>query len=140
MVEGSSNPHSDYDTEVVKKSLKSRRLIFNFSNQPLTSPKYGNLTFFPSTSFNFKLFLNHQKISGFIEDFGYVYPGLVKEFYVNLKISNDCIVSSLVNNKEILLTLEEFGDCLGIPYAGDCIKHKYVCGAGEFKQYNEWVF
>lgn len=98
---GSSNLDHDFDTEVAPRTVKSRRLLFNFSTRPLTPPEYGNLDSFPSSSFNFHPLLTFQGISNFIKDFGYVYPNLVKEFYANLEITRDFSVSSLVKNTDI---------------------------------------
>ncbi|KAI5445251.1 hypothetical protein KIW84_013480 [Lathyrus oleraceus] len=112
---GSSNLDHDSDTEITPRTVKSKRLLFNFSTRPLTPPKYSNLDSFPSSSFKFHSLLTFQGIRNFIEDSGYVYPNLVKEFYANLEITRDFSVTSLVKNTEILLTLEELGVCLGIP-------------------------
>ncbi|KAI5431145.1 hypothetical protein KIW84_035343 [Lathyrus oleraceus] len=137
---GSFNPDHDSDTEVAPRTVKSRRLLFNFSTIPLTPPKYGNLDSFPSLSFNFHPLLTFQGISNFIEDSGYVYPDLVKEFYANLEITRDFSVSSLVKNTEIFLTLEEFGVCLSIPSTGVHLKHNLVCVATQFTNYEKWQF
>lgn len=136
----SSNPDHGSDTEVAPWTVKSRRLLFNFSTIPLTPPKYGNLDSFPSSSFNFHPLLTFQGIRNFLEDSGYVYPDLVKVFYANFEITRDCSVSSLVKNTEILLTLEEFGVCLGIPSTGVRLKHNFVCPATQFTDYEKWKF
>lgn len=137
---GSSNPDHDSDTEITPRTVKSKRLLFNFSTRPLTPPKYGNLDSFPSSSFKFHSLLTFQGIRNFIEDSGYVYPDLVKEFYANLEITRDFSVTSLVKNIEILLILEEFGVCLGIPSTGVHLKHNFVCAMTQFTNYEKWKF
>lgn len=96
-----------------------KRLFLSFKNHSLTPPKYGNLSTFLSSSFNFPALFHFHGLDVLIADSGPIYHNLVKAFYVNLSIGKGCIVSSVVKGKAILLTMEEFGKCLEVPFEGE---------------------
>lgn len=112
--------------ETLEPTLKERRLHFNFRNYPLNPPKYGNLALFPSLSFDFLALFHHQGLDSLIADSGPIYPDLVRIFYANPSIAKGCIFTSHVKGKYIVLTLEEFGKCLDIPYEGERILHVFT--------------
>lgn len=62
-----------------------------------------------------------------IYDFGPFYPDLVKVFYSNLSIDPDCVVKSSAKGKQIVLTMEDFGEFLSIPYEGERICQGFTC-------------
>ncbi|KAI5447087.1 hypothetical protein KIW84_014801 [Lathyrus oleraceus] len=95
-----------------------KRLLLSFKNHSLTLPKYGNLSTFLSSSFDFPALFHFQGLDVLIADAGPIYHNLVKAFYANLSIGKGCIVSSTIKGKEILLTMEEFGKCLEVPSEG----------------------
>lgn len=109
-------------------SLKTRRLIFDFWNWSLVSVKYGNLSSFPSHSFEFPKILRRQGVYSMVSDYGNFYPDLVKHFYANLVIipgDND-VLTSKVKNTDIILDLEAFGNCLEISVIGQAFHHGLV--------------
>ncbi|KAI5429316.1 hypothetical protein KIW84_034075 [Lathyrus oleraceus] len=103
---------------------REKRLLLGFRVRHLTPQKYGNLSTFLSTSFDFPALFHFQGLSVLIADSGRIYPNLVKTFYEFFSIGKGCIVSSIVKAKEILLTMEEFGKCLEVSYEG-IYKDKY---------------
>lgn len=63
-----------------------------------------------------------------VSDYGNFYPDLVKYFYADLAIipdDND-VITSKVKNTDIILDLEAFGNCLGIPYVYQAFHHGLV--------------
>ncbi|KAI5391865.1 hypothetical protein KIW84_076602 [Lathyrus oleraceus] len=117
-------------------SLKTRRLKFDFWNRSLMPVKYGNLSSFPSHSFDFLELLRRQRVYSMVSDCGNFYSDLVKDFYANLVIipSVKDILTSKVKNTKIILDLEAFGNCLGIPYKGQAFHHELV---PEWEGYNK---
>ncbi|KAI5416066.1 hypothetical protein KIW84_041204 [Lathyrus oleraceus] len=120
--EASSEPQ---ETEHHAPSLKTRRLIFDIRNRSLMPVKYGNLSSFPSHNFDFPELLRLQGVYSMVSDTGIFYPDLVKDFYANLVIisgDND-VLTSKVKNTDIILDLEAFEKCLGIPFVGKTFHH-----------------
>ncbi|KAI5442947.1 hypothetical protein KIW84_011834 [Lathyrus oleraceus] len=109
-------------------SLKTRRLTFDFRNRSLMPMKYGNLSSFPSHSFEVPELLRWQGVYSMVSDYGNFYPNLVKYFYANLVIipSDKDVLISKVKNTDIILDLEAFGNCLGIPYVGQAFHYGLV--------------
>lgn len=109
-------------------SLKSRRLTFDFWNRSLMPVKYGNLSSFPSHSFDFPELLRCQGVYSTVSDCGNYYPDLVKDFYANLVIvlSDKDVLTSRVKNTNIVMDLEVFGNCLGLPYKGQSFLHGFT--------------
>ncbi|KAI5441811.1 hypothetical protein KIW84_011029, partial [Lathyrus oleraceus] len=101
------------------RSSKEKRSLLAFRNKTLTTPKYGNLLYFTRDSFD--SMFSFQGLEVMISDFGPFYPDLVKAFYSNLSIDPGCVVKSLVEGKEIVLYMEDFGMCLSIPHEGERI-------------------
>lgn len=109
-------------------SLKTMRLTFYFWNRSLMPVKYGNLSSFPSHSFEFSKLLKRQGVYSVVFDYGNFYPDLVKDFYANLVIipGDNHVLTSMVKNTEIILNLEAFRNCLGISYVGQAFHHGLV--------------
>lgn len=89
-------------------------------------PKYCNLPSFSAHSFNFHEPLKYQHLESLISDSGPIYPDLVKEMFTNLSIGTGCVLSSKVKDKNIVLSLEEFGNCLDVPFEGQAIQHGFA--------------
>lgn len=88
--------------------------------------KYGNLSSFPSH--NFPELLGLQGVYSMVSDSRNFYPDLVKYFYANLVIipgDND-VLTSKVKNTDIILDLEAFRNCLGIPFVGQAFHHGLI--------------
>lgn len=125
--ENASNQALDsHDFETLEPTLKERRFHFNFKNYPLNPHKHGNLASFPSLSFDFLALFHHQGLDSLIADSKSIYPDLVRVFYANLSITKGYVFTSHVKGKDIVLTLEEFGKCLDIPYEGERILHGFT--------------
>ncbi|KAI5385749.1 hypothetical protein KIW84_072376 [Lathyrus oleraceus] len=109
-------------------SLKIRRLTFDFWNRSLIPVKYGNLSSFPSHSFYFSELFRRQGVYSMVSDCGIFYPDLVQYFYANLVIIPGFkdVLTSKIKNIKIILDLEVFGNCLGIPYKGQAFHHGLV--------------
>lgn len=90
-----------------------------FRNHVLKTPKYGNLSSFPTSSFDILKLLNHQGLGILISYFGLCFPYLVQTFYCNISISTWCIVKSCVKGNDIVLSMEDFGRCLDVSFEGD---------------------
>lgn len=105
---------------------REKKLLLNFINRSLTPQKFGNLSTFPSSSFDFPALFHFQELDALIADFGSIYSDLIRAFYANLSIGKCCFISSTVKGKKILLTMEEFGKCLEVPYVGERIFHGYT--------------
>src|SRR3954464_6096929 len=140
MGEGTSNPPINSDEEAPQPTLMQRRIQFPFWNRALTSVKYGNLESFPSDSFHFHPLLRFQGIKDFIETSDVVYPDLAKDFYAKLSISRNCTLSAIVKKTDIVLSLEEFGNCLGLPTEGVRIRHNIVCDEAGFENYEKYAY
>lgn len=90
--------------------------------------KYGNLSSFPSHSFDFPELLRRQRVYSMVSDCGNFYSDLVKYFYANLAIIpgvKDVLISK-VKNTEIILDLKAFGNYLGILYKGQAFHYELV--------------
>lgn len=123
--EASSQPQ---EAEQHTPSLKTRRLTFDFGNWPLMLVKYGNLSSFLSHNFDFPELLRLQRVYSMVSDTGNFYPDLVKYFYANLAIlpgDND-VLTSKVKSIDIIMDLEAFGNCLGVPFVGQTFHHGLV--------------
>lgn len=140
MGEGTSNPTNDSESVAPQPTMMQRRLQFPFRNRALTSVKYGNLASFPATSFNFNPLLRYQGITNFIGTSTFVYPDLAKDFYAKLSLSRDCTLSSHVKKTDIVLSLEDFGKCLGVPSEGARIRHSVVCDDEGFENYEKFAY
>ncbi|KAI5399932.1 hypothetical protein KIW84_065034 [Lathyrus oleraceus] len=140
MGEGTFNPTNDSKSVAPQPTMMQRRLQFPFWNRALTSVKYGNLASFPATSFNFNPLLRYQGITNFIGTSTFVYPDLAKDFYAKLSLSRDCTLSSHVKKIDIVLSLEDFGKCLGVPSEGARIRHSVVCDDKGFENYEKIAY
>ncbi|KAI5444191.1 hypothetical protein KIW84_012714 [Lathyrus oleraceus] len=140
MGEGTSNPTNDSESVAPQPTMMQRRLQFPFRNRALTLVKYGNLASFPATSFNFNPLLRYQGITNFIRTSTFVYPDLAKDFYAKLSLSRDCTLSSHVKKTDIVLSLEDFGKCLGVPFEGARIRHSVVCDDEGFENYEKFAY
>ncbi|KAI5388045.1 hypothetical protein KIW84_073944 [Lathyrus oleraceus] len=109
-------------------SLKTGRLTFDFRNRSLIPVKYGNLISFPSHSFDFPELLRHQRVYSMVSVYGNYYPDLVKDFYANLVLvpGDKVVLTSKVKNIDIVMDVEVFGNCLGLPYKGQSIIHGFT--------------
>lgn len=109
-------------------SLKFRRLTFDFRNRSLMPVKYGNLSFFPSRSFDFPELLRCQGVYSMVSDCGNYHPNLVKDFYANLVIVPGVkdVLTSRVKNTDIVMDIEAFGSFLGLPYKGQSFIHGFT--------------
>ncbi|KAI5387242.1 hypothetical protein KIW84_073400 [Lathyrus oleraceus] len=115
---------------------REKKLLLNFINYSLTPQKYGNLSTFPSSSFNFPALFHFQEFDVLIADSGPISPDLVRSFYANLSIGKGCIVSFTVKEKEILLTMEDFRKCLEVPFVGERICHGYTIDWTDYSKVN----
>lgn len=63
-----------------------------------------------------------------VSDCGNYYLNLVKDFYANLVIvpSDKDVLTSRVKNTDIVMDLEVFGNCLGLPYKGQSFLHGFT--------------
>ncbi|KAI5415527.1 hypothetical protein KIW84_040813 [Lathyrus oleraceus] len=123
--EGSSE-HQEFAQHA--PSLKSRRLTFDFWNRSLMPVKYGNLSSFPSHSFDFSKLLRRQGVYFMVSNCGNYYPDLVKDFYANLVIvlGDKDVLTSRVKNTDIVMDVEVFGNCLGLSYKGQSFLHGFT--------------
>lgn len=123
--EGSSEHQEDTQHA---PSLKSRRFTFDFRNRPLMPVKYSNPSYFPSHSFDFPELLRRQGVYSMVSDCGNYYPDLVKDFYANLVIVPDdkVVLTSRVKNTNIVMDVEVFINCLGLPYKGKYFLHGFT--------------
>lgn len=82
--------------------------------------KYGNLSSFPSHSFDFPELLRRQVVYSMVSNCGNYYPNSVKDFYANLVIvpGDKVVLTSRVKNTDIVMHVEVFGNCLGLSYKG----------------------
>lgn len=103
---------------------REKKLLLNFRNRH-PPPKYGDMSTFPSLSFDFTTLFHFQGLDTLIAELGSIYPDLVRSFYANLYIGKGCIFSSRVKGKEIVLTMEEFGKFLDVPSEGERTCHGY---------------
>lgn len=98
------------------------------------SSKYGNLSSFPSHSFNYLEKLEYQGIANFVGDYGKIYPNLVKEFYENLNIVfgddfenlENVVLYTSIRKKNVRMNLETFGNGLGLPTSGQILLAGYT--------------
>ncbi|KAI5435727.1 hypothetical protein KIW84_022236 [Lathyrus oleraceus] len=92
------------------------------------SVEYGNLSSFPSHSFDFPKLLIRQGVYSMVSDYGNYYPDLVKDFYAILVIISSVkdVLTSRVKNIDIVLDLEAFGNYMGISYKGQAFHHGFT--------------
>lgn len=98
-----------------------------FRNRALTTPKYGNLSSFPASSFDFLELMNHQGLGILILDFSPYFPDLVQTFYCNLYTSTICIVKSYEKRTNSVLSMEDFRRCLDVYFEGERIFQGSTC-------------
>lgn len=96
--------------------------------------KYINLPSFPTHNFNFHEPLKYKHLESLISISGPIYPNLVKDFFSNLSIGTGCVFYSKVKDKNIMLSLEEFGLFLDVSSEGQAIQHKFFL---EWKGYSK---
>ncbi|KAL5100006.1 hypothetical protein RYX36_004333 [Vicia faba] len=109
----------------------------NFRYHPLIKPKYGNLASSLSSSFKFPPLFEYQKIDGLVYDSGPFYPDMVKNFYANFTFDPGCVFQSKVRDSVIGLSLEEFGNCLGVAFEGEGIVNGFTPDSLAWKDYNK---
>ena len=104
------------------QTIKSRRLTFKSRNRKVLKAMFCRLHTFPAHSFLFPAQLASAGVARFVGDNGEVFPDLVREFYHNLKLIpdefGDITLTSHVLSKNISLTVQQFGELLGIPHEG----------------------
>ncbi|CAI8598069.1 unnamed protein product [Vicia faba] len=90
-------------------STKARSITINIRTRSLLAVKYSNLLSFPSHSFDFPNMLSLQKLYGLVGDHGYIYPNMVRKFYLNFNLilsqndGEDDVITSRVKNVDICL-------------------------------------
>lgn len=102
-------------------------MLLAFRDKTLTTPKYDNLSNFPANSFDFPTLFHFQGLGFVIANCGPFYPDLVKTFYCNLFTEHGYVVKYFVKGKDIVLTKEDFGKCLSIPFEGERICQGFTC-------------
>lgn len=115
-------PVEEETSHIHPQSIKSRRLTFKSRTRKLLKAKYCKIHTFPAHSFLFPAQLASAGVMGFVSDHGNVFPDLVREFYHNFKLVpdefGDVTLTSQVLTTSIALSVEEFGNLLGVPHEG----------------------
>lgn len=109
------------------QTSKEKRLLLAFRNRTLTTPKYDNLSNFPANRFDLPTLFHFQGLGFVIANCGPFYPDLVKTFYCHLFIEPGYVVKYFVKGKDIVLTKEDFGKCLSIPFEGERVCQGFTC-------------
>lgn len=114
----SSSKDSTIDlTRLLTTQDQRDKFMHFFFKKNLTPPKFGNLPTFNSDCFDFPRLFQAQKVYEFISDHGVYYPDVVRAFYCNMEFENQTLTSS-VKGVPISLSLQQFGECLKIPFEG----------------------
>ena len=117
----SSPSQGDGVSKLIPSRIQRERFVSHFQKMTVLFPRFGNLDNFYSECFSFPALFRSQGIYKLIGVNGPIYPTLVRIFYNNLTITRGCMISN-VNGVPIELTVQNFGEALGIPHDGACIK------------------
>lgn len=139
VIDDSTGPEPDMPDRLNLRSLaptpkEKIDFMLLFRNHSLTTPKYGNLSSFPFSSFDFPELLNHQGLGILLSDFGPYFCQFSTKFYYNLSIWNGCIVKSCVKGIYIIISMEDFNRCLDVPFDGERICQGFTCDWNSYQK------